>query len=232
MRLVLTCEHGGHAVPATYRPLFVGAEAVLSSHRGWDPGSLPLARWLARNLGAPLQASTVSRLVVDLNRSETHPAVFSDFTRTLPGLERERLLQRHHRPHRQDVLERIAAEAAPVLHVAVHSFVPVLDERPRDFDVGLLYDPGRSLERRLAAAWCQRLRALQWPTRRNAPYRGVSDGLTTWLRTRFVDSRYAGIELEVNQRVLEQNGPRRRLYRDLLACLGEMLVESEPASCR
>jgi hypothetical protein len=36
--------------------------------------------------------------------------------------------------------------------------------------------------------------------RRNYPYVGYSDGLTTYLRTRFDDRQYSGIELEINQR--------------------------------
>ena len=33
--------------PAPLRPLFMKAGDVLNSHRGWDPGALPLARTLA-----------------------------------------------------------------------------------------------------------------------------------------------------------------------------------------
>ena len=36
--------------------------------------------------------------------------------------------------------------------------------------------------------------------RRNYPYRGTSDGLTRYLRKRYADRDYCGIELEVNQK--------------------------------
>jgi len=39
-RLVLTCEHGGNRVPAAYRALFEGAEALLATHAGYDIGAL------------------------------------------------------------------------------------------------------------------------------------------------------------------------------------------------
>jgi hypothetical protein len=39
-----------------------------------------------------------------------------------------------------------------------------------------------------------------WVVRRNYPYRGTSDGLTRYLRTRFDDATYSGIELEINQK--------------------------------
>ena len=38
----LSCEHGGNHIPTAYQPLFKGAEEVLASHRGWDPGALEL----------------------------------------------------------------------------------------------------------------------------------------------------------------------------------------------
>ena len=39
--LVITCEHGGNHIPGAYRHLFQGQEAVLQSHRGFDPGAAP-----------------------------------------------------------------------------------------------------------------------------------------------------------------------------------------------
>jgi hypothetical protein len=42
--------------------------------------------------------------------------------------------------------------------------------------------------------------------RRNYPYRGRSDGLASLLRRRFPVEAYVGLELEVNQRFVEQGG--------------------------
>jgi len=53
-RLVISCEHAGHRVPAAYCAAFAGAEPLLRTHRGWDPGALVLARQMAGALGAPL----------------------------------------------------------------------------------------------------------------------------------------------------------------------------------
>ena len=206
--VVLSCEHGGHRVPAEHRSLFVGAGAVLRSHRGWDRGALVLARAFGRSLQVPLFEATVTRLLVDLNRSETNRAVFSSFTSGLPVDERQALLAEHHRPHRlavrAAVAEQIALERC-VLHVSVHSFTPVLDGRVRTTDVGLLYDPARESERRHAAAWKTSLEARlpRLAIHCNAPYRGTSDGLTRWLRTQFSARDYAGLELELNQRFVE-----------------------------
>ena len=204
LRLVLTCEHGGNRVPPEYRGLFRGAASVLVTHRGFDAGALTAARFLAARLRAPLLSATTTRLLVDLNRSPHNPAVFSRFTRDLPAAERQRLLARHHRPHRDRVRVRLVEELESpgrVLHLAVHSFTPVLHGRPRRFDVGLLYDPQRTREASFCRAWQRHLRevAPDLRVRRNAPYRGSSDGLTTALRREF-GPRYLGIELEINQR--------------------------------
>ena len=56
---------GCSAIPAPYRDLFHAHQALLDSHRGYDPGALILARALATAFAAPLVASTVSRLLVD-----------------------------------------------------------------------------------------------------------------------------------------------------------------------
>lgn len=208
-RTLVTCEHGGHEVPVRLQTRFEGAEAVLRSHRGWDPGALPLAERLAVLAATPLRFATVTRLVVDLNRSPGHPRLFSEFTRFLDADERERLLARYHRPYRDEVDRLVAGwldEGCRVVHLGVHTFTPILDGVVRDADVGLLYDPVRPRERALADAWVRGLRSRlpDLAIRRNQPYRGRSDGLTTWLRRR--GAGYLGIEIEINQRLLDGAG--------------------------
>ena len=158
-----------------------------------------MAERLAMELRAPLYATTVSRLVADANRREGHPSV--TFVQQLSPEGREHLLATWHRPHRAAVQAAVRAATRPVLHIAVHSFTPVLDGVERGMDMGLLYDPSRPAESRLAQRWKKALatdlRSLR--VRRNAPYRGISDGLPTALRTKFGPERYAGFELELNQ---------------------------------
>lgn len=234
--LVLSCEHAGRRVPARWRPVFEGADDVLSSHRGWDPGAYVLARRLARSLAAPLVATTVTRLLVDTNRSEGHPRLFSTWTRTLPASEKATILARHHRPHRaavaQEVVRGIAA-AGSVLHLGVHTFTPVLTDRRRTVDIGVLYDPSRRPERELARKLLEELRR-RLPglrVRANEPYRGVSDGLTTTLRARFAAERYSGLELEVGQNLTSPRGrPDAHLVRAVEDALAELLRPTAPTA--
>ena len=225
--LVLTCEHGGHRVPAPYAALFAGQRRILRGQRGWDPGALPLARRLARRFGAPLHAATVSRLVVDTNRSLHHRRLFSELTAGLAEPQRSALLERFYFPYRDAVEAAVAAgvrRGRPVLHVSVHSFAPSLGGVRRACDVGLLYDPRRRAERVFCARWQARLRARApgLRVRRNHPYRGNADGLTTHLRRRFGAPAYRGIELEVSQAHLAP-GRGRTIGKLLEESLAELL---------
>lgn len=204
-RLVVSCEHGGNRIPARWRPLFARANGLLSTHRGLDRGAARLARVIARRFGAGLHVASVSRLVVDLNRSLHHRDLFSRYTRPLPLSDRRRILARHYAPYRDGVEREIARHLAAgerVFHLSVHSFTPVLRGAVRRTDFGLLYDPARPGEAALADRWIAILRQspLRRVVRRNHPYRGTADGFMVHLRKRFPAARYSGIELEVSQK--------------------------------
>jgi predicted N-formylglutamate amidohydrolase len=217
----VTCEHGGNRIPADLASLFRGMRRALSSHRGYDAGALVMARTLAAAMNAPLVASTVSRLVIDLNRSLDNAGVWSDATRTAPQEIRDRIVRKHYLPYRSSVERFVAAgrEARQqVIHVSSHSFTPVLDGKPRHADVGLLYDPARPDEARLCAAVKAALRkgAPSLRVRRNYPYAGKSDGLTTSLRVRFTQAEYVGIEIELNQAIVARAPREWRWLRESL----------------
>ena len=225
-RLVLSCEHAGRRIPREYASLFRGAGRALASHRGFDAGALAVARSLARRLDRPLLAATWSRLLVDANRSPGNRRIWSERTAGLPAGERARILARYWWPHREAALAAVRAASSGgrrVLHVAVHSFTPVLAGRARNADLGLLYDPRRAREAELCARWREILRELDpsLRVRRNFPYRGASDGLTTWLRRRLPERAYAGIELELSQALLARRGRtlERLLARSIEALL-------------
>lgn len=104
-----------------------------------------------------------------------------------------------------------AARGRRVVHVAVHSFTPEIDGEVRNAEIGLLYDSRRRSEAAFCRRWAGSLHRLDrgLRVRRNYPYRGSADGLTTWLRRRHPQSRYLGIELEINQGLVDAPGWRR-----------------------
>lgn len=125
--------------------------------------------------------------------------------RDAPAELREAIRRRYYEPYRREVeglVERACDAGIRVVHVSSHTFTPVLRGNVRRADVGLLYDPRRREERSLCERWQRSLRARRpnWIVRRNYPYLGRSDGLTSYLRRRFGDRHYTGIELEVNRK--------------------------------
>ena len=228
--LLLTCEHAGNRIPRPYAALFRDAVDVLASHRGWDPGALDVSRSLAKKFGVPLHAVTWSRLLVESNRSPTNPRIWSQYTEELSAAERERILVQYWWPHRRAVdaaVRQSVAQRRRVIHIAVHSFTPVLDSKTRNADIGLLYDPARPGESALCKRWEQILRELDpmLRVRRNYPYRGNADGLATWIRREFPDALYAGMELELNQALLASSRCRP-LKSVLAASIARVLAES------
>jgi predicted N-formylglutamate amidohydrolase len=188
-----------------------------------------MARALARAFRAPLVTSTISRLLVDLNRSIGHPQLFSTATRGLGADVREEIVGRCYQPYRSQV-ERLVRQAVArgrrVIHISSHSFTPVLGGKVRRADVGLLYHPGRHGEAELCARWKAALLpfAPEFRVRRNYPYAGRADGLTSHLRMRFPPGAYVGIELEVNQKIVLAAGRRWTQLR-------RVLIDSLRAAC-
>lgn len=230
-RLVVTCEHAGNVVPERYAHRFVGHEALLQTHRGWDPGALTLAREMSAAFGADLFFDETTRLLVDLNRSVGTPELHVGPGKTLTRQERRDVLEVHYHPHRTRVAAAFAGAIGDtpdrVVHIASHSFTPELDGHVRTADIGLLYDPRRPGETALATAWIDALRAADpsYRLRRNYPYLGASDGVCQSMRRLHPPERYVGIELEVNQRYVEAGGaPWERIRRDLVATLGAVLA--------
>lgn len=202
--IVLSCEHATNHVPKAYAALFKKNLELLRSHRGYDQGALDFAQMLAKKLGAPLFAGSTSRLLIDLNRGITHPRLFSEISRTFSASQKKDIISDYYIPHRGAIQLTIGQQieaGKTVVHIALHSFTPVFEGKVRNMDIGILYDPKKEREKRCCRLWKKVMSELKTDLqiRCNAPYRGVSDGLPTYLRRIFPD-RYLGIELELNQR--------------------------------
>lgn len=232
--LMITCEHASNALPGIVVRAFrecnleearrLGVESsntfgipeeVLASHRAYDIGAYNLFSFIAKRLKPDFHCvGRFTRLVVDLNRSETSKNFFSEYTAHLPETVKAHLFGLWQK-YRQKIERFVAANIPPrlrksrdeiplkVIHLSIHTFTPVLNGVERDADVGILYDPKRSGEAKLADILIKNIRERE-PSlriRRNYPYLGKSDGLTTTLRQKF-GSAYAGLEIEINQKLL------------------------------
>jgi predicted N-formylglutamate amidohydrolase len=219
--LMITCEHASNALPDFILRAFRDSEGipdeVLASHRAYDIGAYNIFSILVKRLKPDFHCSSrFSRLVVDMNRSSTSKSFFSEFTVGLPSAIKAHMLslwEKYREKIETFVAKEIPASArkkekeAPlkVIHLGIHSFTPVLNGVERDADVGILYDPSRPAEAKLAEILIKsiRERAPWLKIRKNYPYLGKSDGLTTTLRQKFGPS-YAGLEIEINQKLLSK----------------------------
>jgi len=203
--LIVTCEHGGNRIPGRYGKFFKGKSGLLQSHRGWDPGALVLARKIASYCKAPFAYETVSRLLVEQNRSRNRATVFSEFSSAFPSDIKERILRDYYDPYHEKIMEfvnKAADRDRRAIHVSIHTFTPVLNGETRNACLGILYDPSRTCEMLFALQLRNNLHELipSCKVRRNYPYKGMSDGVAAWLRKKFTPDCYCGIEIEVNQK--------------------------------
>ena len=154
-----------------------------------------MARALATAFEAPLVTSTVSRLLIDLNRSIGHPQLFSAATRAAPDAaargNRRAALSAVSR--RSRALGRASGGARtardPHLVAQLHAGP---GRRRATRRRGPAVRPGADAARRSSArAGRRRSRAIapQLRVRRNYPYAGKGDGLTSYLRRRFPHAR-------------------------------------------
>ena len=217
MKLILTCEHASNRLPASFKK-FVPTD-IQETHRAYDIGALAVFRKLV-NFAKPEFSceGKFSRLFVDLNRTITNKSAFSEYygeleTRNKAAAEKAKAAAiKYWMEYRENIEKFVMSnidkgtkasgnKGAAIVHLGIHSFTPVLNGKPRNTDIGILYDPARPLERKYAQVIKDEIKRLHphMKVRFNYPYKGTSDGLTTSLRKKF-GPRYAGIEIEINQK--------------------------------
>ncbi|MFW7377673.1 MAG: N-formylglutamate amidohydrolase [Oligoflexus sp.] len=202
--LLLSCEHASNQIPVQYCHILPNDKKHLKSHRGYDPGAYTVAQAWQKISAAPLFVGEVSRLLVDLNRSLHHRHLWSKYAQLLSIEERQMILDRYYHTYRQSVeaeLMKKLRQDRPVVHISVHSFTPIMNGERRSAQIGILYDPQRPGELKLARRWQKELKndLPKLEIRRNYPYRGTADGFTVALRRKFSAKDYIGIELELRQ---------------------------------
>lgn len=200
--LVISCEHAGNQIPEKYKMLFKESDEILESHEGWDPGSWQIGNFLSDGLNAKLFGCHTSRLLIEANRSLDNAQLFSRFTHSIGEHEKHGLINSFYLPYRQQVESEITKTQDPVLHLSIHTFTPNFNGHERDVDIGLLFDPARQSEHQFCTRYQLELSQLlpSFRIQFNKPYLGIDDGFTTYFRRQFGDEKYAGIEIEVNQK--------------------------------
>jgi predicted N-formylglutamate amidohydrolase len=206
-KFIFSCEHGGFEVPEPYQSYFLGAEDVLQSHRGWDKGALEIAKYISRRANSKLTSNSVSRLLIECNRTLGHQDLFSEFSQKIPKEIQNNLIQEYYLPYRSQLerkIEQHLHHQHQVIHLSFHSFTPLLNGEIRKTEVGILFDPENKLEQDFANVWKKSIdeKKESWRVKFNYPYKGTDDGLTTYFRSKYKEN-YAGLELEINTKLLD-----------------------------
>jgi predicted N-formylglutamate amidohydrolase len=204
-RLLITCEHAGNEIPENYKYIFKNADEDIKSHRGWDPGASIVASATGAALSLPVYLHSTTRLLVEANRSLKSPNLFSEYGKALQPSVKAFILDKYYHPYRNAVTEAISKSIEnhfEVAHFSIHSFTPIWEGSKRTTDIGILFDPDRKPEAKLALQLQEKLKSLAplLTIDMNEPYKGTADGFTTHLRTQFGVKSYSGIEIEINQR--------------------------------
>ena len=222
MKLMLTCEHASNRLPAAFKK-FVPAD-IQRTHRAYDIGALKVFRKLVKFAKPEFSCEgKFSRLFVDLNRTITNKSAFSEYYDAFEASDKsaaekaKATATAYWKEYRENiekfVMQNIgkSSKAAgkknagnkgtAIVHLGIHSFTPVLNGKPRNTDIGILFDPARPQEHAYANVIKDEIKRLypHMKVRFNYPYKGTSDGLTTSLRKKF-GPRYVGIEIEINQK--------------------------------
>lgn len=225
--LVLSCEHFTNTIPEEYKSLFLNADKILETHRGWDIGANIILKYLENTYGITPWKGEVSRLLVDLNRSIGHKNLYSEFSKVLSRADRIAILDSYYYPYRDSFESEIIGlnptKKQPIIHISIHSFTPIWKGLPRNADIGILYDTSHLPEKDFSLIWKKEIvsKYPEFKVRSNFPYLGKSNSFPTELRRKY-KQKYIGIELEVNQKLFADDGKSVKNAK-ILHCISETL---------
>ncbi len=147
-QFIFLCDHASNRIPDQYNNLGLNKEELLT-HIAWDPGSLAVAQILSKEFDAPIVRSTISRLVIDVNRSrkadDLIPAI-SENTKisgneNIDAEERNKRIKLYHKPYHEMInmlIDDRQKEGIKSIIIAVHSFTPIYNNIPRPWPIGLI----------------------------------------------------------------------------------------------
>jgi hypothetical protein len=124
---LITCSNATCAVPEANRELFKGAQDLVTSSEGWEPGSLNLAQGLAMRFSKPLIHGDATRLLIDLDQDGEKR--WSKISSKLPEATRNKLVDRHQEKFRNAIRARLEEDFKrheAVIHLIIHT-APIAD---------------------------------------------------------------------------------------------------------
>ena len=229
--LILSCEHASSHIPDEWQHLFASSMSALDLNQAFkyfDPYAKELSIYLAEQFNCELILGEISRLLIDLNKSDELAHCFSpESIEKLSDKDKKTLLERYYYPFRhqfEGLLETHIQNNQQVLHLSIHTFNPIEKGKMHNAAIGLLYDPKRHAEKEVARIFHEILiKRTPYKTRLNYPRTGKTDNHTSHIRKHLDESCYLGIELECNALLLKDEDQRATLYENLLLSLQSLL---------
>ena len=212
---LITCTNATCAVPEAYRDLFNGAEELVSSEEGWEPGALNLAQGLAMKFRTPLIHGEVTRLLIDLEQDgETR---WSNISKKLPEATRDKIVTRLEEKFRNAIEARLAEDFKrhdAVIHLLIHT-APVADGKILFEYVG----SPRAAEIAKAAAGLlpSEVDSSAVPLADETPF-------VRWLTANFASEKYGFVRLTVSHSFFLRSVPMR--WETLKKSLNQALVNA------
>ena len=223
---LFSCDYATCAIPEAYREIFRGSEEVVASTQGWEPGSLNLAQGFAMKFRTPLVHGDVTRLLIDIGKDGDMR--WSPFSLKLPEATRAKVADRHERPYRLSLNQRIAEDLRrhdALLHVMIHT------DPETDGCVVLETPPGADLAEKFAGAWRARLAAKEVDVRQVRA--AVLNPLASLLGETYPADRYAQVRLSVSQTFFLEGRPwrwetlKKLLLESLALAGGEVVITDQ-----
>ena len=201
--ILLVCDHASNAVPHRLGHLGLDPE-TFEHHIGYDIGAAAVTRGLAQRLDAQAVLAGYSRLVIDVNRPPGHPHNIIPANDGIPVPGNQNLDEPAKRQRIRDIFEpyhdavnralaRLWNRAAAPAILSVHSFSPRFGDKPRPWDVGVLWnrDP------RIAIPLMEHLERYDLRVGDNEPYSGHDLAYT--IDVHGAAAGIANVAIEINQ---------------------------------
>ncbi len=164
-RVLLTCDHASHVVPASLGTLGLST-ADLTKHIGWDIGIEGVVRRMAAMMNAPAIIAGYSRLVIDLNRphdSSRQPGSIPEVSdhieipanKGISAEDAENRAKTLFWPYHDEIIVRLdTMQVAGIVpaYVAMHSFTPVMDGFERPWHIGICWEHDPRIPKPILAA--------------------------------------------------------------------------------
>ncbi len=233
--VIVVCEHASCRIPKELRDLGLNADA-LRSHIAWDPGALPVAQAMARQMSASLIYGGVSRLVYDCNRppeaDDAMPANSEDFAipgnASLSDADRKARVDEVYKPFCLELAGMLDRHRETLeLMVTIHSFTPVYRGQKRTVELGLLHGE----DERFALKMLEEAPAdLPLKTCLNEPY-SARDGVAHTLDVHAKPRGLLNVMIEIRNDLIETPEQQQAIADDLVHWIENTMsaIQSEGA---